>query len=263
MRVGIIGYGTIGSYLHRQMADRPELGLETAFVYNRSRRRLEALPEHLVLPDLADFREREPELVVEAAHPDVTREHGPSFLEHADYMPLSLTALADDRLRERMLDAAQHRRTRLFVPHGAVPGLETVWEGRDGWEEVSMEMRKSPGHLDWSSHPATADDIDDIKEETVLYDGPTAGICDLFPRNVNSHAALALGGIGFDRTRSTLIAVPGLTESVIQITARGPVGEIFIKRSTPMTGVSGALTPLSALGSIRRAAPAEPGMQIC
>ena len=260
LRVGIIGYGTIGSYIHRRIEARPELGLETAFVYNRSPQRLGELPEHLALPELADFRERQPDLVVEAAHPDITREHGPAFLERADYMPLSLTALSDDLLRERMLAAAHRRRTRLFVPHGAVPGLETIWEGRAQWEEVSMEMRKGPGNLDWSRHPATADDV---KKETVLYDGPAAGICGLFPRNVNSHAALALAGIGFDRTRSTLIAVPGLTASVIEISARGPEGEIFIKRSTPMTGVSGALTPLSALGSIRRAAPTEPGMQIC
>lgn len=50
-------------------------------------------------------------------------------------------------------------------------------------------------------------------------------------RNVNSHAAVALGGIGFDRTHSELIAYPDLDVSVIEIEAVGQGMAIKIQRS--------------------------------
>ena len=84
----------------------------------------------------------------------------------------------------------------------------------------------------------------------MLYDGPTRGICPLFPRNVNSHAAVALAGIGFDRTRSLFIADPGLDRSSIHLQARGQGVEMSLTRSSPMTGVSSQVVLNSIRSSI-------------
>ena len=94
-RIGLIGYGYIGAYVYEQITTRPELGLDIAFVHNRSPGRVAGLPAEHVLEDLAAFAGRGPDLVVEVAHPDITRDHGRAFLETADYMPLSLAAFAD------------------------------------------------------------------------------------------------------------------------------------------------------------------------
>ena len=51
-RVGLIGFGYLGSFVYEQMTTRPELGLDVAFVYNRSLERLQDVhPEH-ILDDL-------------------------------------------------------------------------------------------------------------------------------------------------------------------------------------------------------------------
>ena len=260
-RVGIVGFGLIGSYVYEQVTSRPELGLDVAFVHNRSREKVAHLPPELVLDDLGDFVRFRPDLVVELAHASVTVAHGAAFLRHTDYMPLSLTALADAELERTLLDTARASDTRLYVPHGAVVGLEAIGEGRDQWNEVTMVMRKSPSSIDFSEHPTLAGE--GISEETVIYDGPTRGICPLFPRNVNSHAALALGGIGFDRTRSVLIAVPDSGSSDIEITARGEAADLTLRRVSPMKGVSGLFTLVSALGSVVRAKSPGAGLQIC
>ena len=160
-----------------------------------------------------------PDLVVEMAHPAVTRQFGEMFLQETDYMPLSMTAFADEGLQQRLLETARRSGTCLFIPHGAVVGLENIFEGRDLWEEVTMVMKKSPKNLDFSAAPQFKPA--EITKATVLYDGPTRAVCPLFPRNVNSHATVALAGIGFDRTRSVLIADPSLEVSVIEITAQG------------------------------------------
>ncbi|MEM2905594.1 MAG: aspartate dehydrogenase domain-containing protein [Candidatus Bathyarchaeia archaeon] len=55
-----------------------------------------------------------------------------------------------------------------------------------------------------------------ITQATTIYDGPTRGAYPLFQRNVNTHATVALGGIGFDRTYSTLIVDPYLNIAVLE-----------------------------------------------
>ena len=260
-RIGIIGFGYIGSYVYEQITTRSALGLDIAFVYNRTREKLAGLPSDRILEDLDDFAGRNADLIVELAHPGITLDHGTAFLEQTDYMPLSLTALADARVERDLLATAEKNGTRLYIPHGAIVGLEALQEGKEVWEEVTMVMKKNPKNLDFSDHPDLT--AEQILTETVLYDGPARGVCPLFPRNVNSHAALALGSIGFDRTHSVLVAVPGLEVSILEVEARGQGVEVVIRRSNPMKGVSGVFTLVAALASICRAKAPEAGLQIC
>ena len=260
-RIGLIGSGYVGRYVYEQITSRPELGLEVAFVHELAAERLGGLPPEVVLPDITAFASRQPDIVVEMAHPAVSRQFGEMLLREADYMPLSMTAFADEQLQQRLLATARNNHTCLFVPHGAVVGLESIFEGRDLWEEVSMVMKKSPKNLDFAAAPQFK--AAEITRPTVLYDGPTRGICPMFPRNVNSHATVALAGIGFDRTRSVLIADPALDVSVIELTARGKGVEMKIERSNPLKGVSGVFTLHSTLAAIARAKGASGAMQIC
>src|SRR6185437_15130025 len=117
-----IGYGFIGAALVEAIAGEVHPGLTVAFVWNRSRERLSGVPPALVLDDLTQAPARDADLVVEAAHPDITRMHGAAILGRADYMPLSVTALADDALRQALLDAAALSGRRLLLPQGALVG---------------------------------------------------------------------------------------------------------------------------------------------
>ena len=260
-RIGLIGYGYIGQYVYGQITTRPELGLDIGFVYNRSPDKLAELPAAQVLEDLADFGSRCVDLIVELAHPDITRQHGRAFLQETDYMPLSLTAFSDPELEADLLATSASAGTRIFVPHGAVVGLEALEEGRERWQTVTMVMKKPVRSFDFSAAPQF--DPASMTTETVLYDGPTRALCPLFPRNVNSHAAAALAGIGFDRTRSVLVADPALDRSIIELEAEGDGVEIRIWRANPMQGVSGVMTLLSTLASIGRARAVQPGLRVC
>ena len=178
-RIGLVGMGNIGSYVYQQITAQPQLGLEVAFVADTSADRLKDLPRDLVLADLTQARDRRPDLVVEMAHPDVTRLWGESLLTHCDYMPLSLTAFADAELHERVLATAVRSRTCLYIPHGAVVGLDSIFECRDVWEQVSVTMKKNPRNMDMAAFPQFRGK--EITQPTILYDGPTRGICPLIP----------------------------------------------------------------------------------
>ncbi len=259
-RIGIIGYGQIGSYVYEQITQRPEMGLEIAFVYNRSPERVKNLPDEVILDELEDFEKTNPDLVVELAHSDITREYGQMILESTDYLILSVTVMADRELEEHLLKVCQKNGTCLYIPHGGVIGLDTINEGREVWDEVRGLMRKNPKNLDFSR---TDIDSDSITSTTVLYEGPVRDICPKFPRNVNTLAALALGGIGFDRTQATLIADPSLDVAIVEVYAYSDEVKCEIKRIEPIKGVTGTFILTSTLQTIKRVEVAKSGIQIC
>src|SRR5436190_24373867 len=93
-RVGLIGFGFIGQQVFQRLL--VDEALEPAFVHNRSAAPLAHVPAELRLNDLAQAAGMNADLVVEMAHPRFTREFGERLLRHSDYLPLSVTALADD-----------------------------------------------------------------------------------------------------------------------------------------------------------------------
>jgi predicted dinucleotide-utilizing enzyme len=249
-RIGIVGFGFIGASLFRQIASEPQ-GLAVAFVHNRSRHRIEAVPPALILDELSEFGTRKPDLIVECAHPDITIEHGEAFLRHCDYMPLSVTALADDALRERLLETARASGNHLLLPRGALVGMDSLFSWRHMWREVTITFRKHPRNLDLAR---TGRNPDSITAETVLYDGPVRGIASDYPRNVNTMVTCALATTGLDQCRARLIADPTLDHAVAEVEAFGTDGSYLstVKRQ-PAIGVSGTETFQSTLRSVMKA----------
>jgi len=248
-RIGIVGYGFIGQALAAAVTEAP--GLSLAFVWNRSPEALGDLPPDLVLEDLGRAGERGTDLIVEVAHPDITRDHGARFLENADYMPVSVAALVDDDLRARLAAAATATGRRVFVPAGALMGLDALRVWRDHWAEVTITFRKHPRNLDFSD---SGYDPAGIDGETVLYDGPVRGIARLYPRNINTMITCALATTGLDACRGRLIADPALDVAVAEVEALGDDGAVLsmVKRQ-PAKGVSGTEMISSILRSLKDA----------
>ena len=260
-RIGLIGFGQIGSFLYREIGSHPEFGLEVAFVHEAIKERVAALPGEIRLERMEDFGKFGVDLVAEVAHPDAVRSYGPLILGETDFFMLSVTAMADPSVEERLRGLARSKGRKLYIAHGAAVGLDGIQDGRDTWEKVTITMKKHPGNISFDCAGGHWDPAG-IDRETVIYDGPTRGICPLFPKNVNSHATLALAGIGLDRTRSVLVADPRLDLSIIEIEAEGAGNRIHLVRSNPIKGVSGMLTLMSVLESLRKVQEAGPGLQI-
>ncbi|MFC1527050.1 hypothetical protein ACFL6X_09615 [Candidatus Latescibacterota bacterium] len=100
-RVGLIGYGQIGTAVREMIDGDSDNGMEIVFVHDQDASRLEGLGDGLALNDLAQFEERQADLVVEMAHLDVTRQWGARILEKTNYMLVSVTAMADAWKRPR------------------------------------------------------------------------------------------------------------------------------------------------------------------
>lgn len=251
-RVGLIGFGFIGAQVYARIRAQPELGLEIAFVHNRNAARLKDVAPELILDDLARSGTREPDLVVEMAHPEYTRRYAEQILAYADYLPLSVTALADDTLRERLIAQAARSGNRLLIPHGALIGTENLLEWQHMWDKVEITFVKSPQNIDFSE---SGIDPNAIQGDSVVYEGPVRGIARLFPRNVNTMVTCALATTGLDRCHAKLIASPGLTVAIAEIRATGRDGAtLSMRKEQPIVGVSGTEVFEAQFRSILRAA---------
>src|SRR5262249_33150282 len=86
LRLGIVGFGFIGRHLYQRLMQGGEPGLSVAFVWNRSPGKVAGVPLGLVLRDLSEAADKRADIIVELAHPEVTRQHGAAFIGAADYL---------------------------------------------------------------------------------------------------------------------------------------------------------------------------------
>ena len=136
-----------------------------------------------------------------------------------------------------------------------MPGSGGVKGAREGAiTAVTMETRKPPRGLAGAPYIAEQRiDLDAIREETLIFEGPATLAVTAFPANVNVVAALALAGIGPERTRIKLFAVPGLARNEHRITVEGEFGLLRIEvenvpSENPRTG---KLSYLAAIAMLR------------
>jgi aspartate dehydrogenase len=251
--VGFIGYGTAARQIHQGIRD----GLAgDARVVAALVRRADASLDSGILctSDRARFLSEPLDLVVEVAGQQAVQEHAEAvLLAGKNLLVLSIGALADDALYERLCQAARTAKSRLLLPSGAIGALDAISSGAlGGLDEVTLTTRKPPDALQ------TGTDRDRLlggasSEPVLLYDGPARQAVVQYPANVNVAAALSLAGVGFDRTRVRIYADPGVTRNTHEVHVRGWFGELTftiqnIPTSNPKTG---RITALSALKAIR------------
>jgi aspartate dehydrogenase len=248
IQVGIVGMGVIGQAIARAITgDVP--GVALAGVTVRDTAKAAGYPA-LPLPRLIERSD----LVVEAATQAALREFGPAVLSAGKHlMVLSVGALVG--VLDEWTRLAEKHHCRLLVPSGAIAGLDGVKGAREGAiTAVTMETRKPPRGLAGAPYIVERRiDLDAIRDETLIFEGAATDAVRAFPANVNVVAALSLAGIGPERTRIKVFAVPGLTRNQHRITVEGEFGRLGIEvenvpSENPRTG---KLSYLSAIAMLR------------
>jgi aspartate dehydrogenase len=248
LRIGIVGMGVIGTAVAKAASgDLP--GIELAGVTVRDPAKAGGFPAY----PLDELIPRS-DLIVEAATQAALREFGPSVLAAGKHlMVLSVGALVG--VLGEWARLAEKHGCRIFVPSGAIAGLDGVKGAREGRiDAVTMETRKPPRGLAGAPYiEANRIDLDAIIKETLIFEGPATEAVKAFPANVNVVAALSLAGIGPDRTRIRIFAVPGQARNQHRITVEGEFGRLAIEvenvpSENPRTG---KLSYLSAIAMLR------------
>jgi aspartate dehydrogenase len=220
----------------------------------RAARARSALAGIDIVEALGELMARRPAVVAEVAGQQAVAEHGEPVLRGGvDCLVISVGALADPGLLERLKAAAQDGDSRILLPAGAIGGIDAIAAMRvAGLTSVRYRSRKPPAA--WRGSPAEdLVDLGKLTQRTVLYRG-TAGEAALrYPQNANVAAAVALAGLGFDATEVELVADPEAPGNVHEIEAEGAAGRFAIQlqgkpsRSNPKTSALAAMSVARAL----------------
>jgi len=271
VRVAIAGLGAIGLELARRLT--PGLlpgdagvgvpGMRLVAVAARDRDKAVAtLAAAGVTVPVVTIEELEPlaDIVVECAPaallPSIAE---PVLRAGKELIVLSVGALLD---RLELVDLARATGGRITVPTGALLGLDAVAAAAEsGIDSVKLVTRKPPLGLAGAPHLAGRD-LAGLTEAVQVFAGTARGAAKGFPANLNVSVALALAGIGPDRTEVEIWADPAVTRNTHTITLRSPVADLTmtienVPSENPKTGRITALSVVSLLR--KRTAPLAVG----
>jgi aspartate dehydrogenase len=261
LKIGLIGCGAIGRTIAVAM-DRTE-SISAIFLFDRSEERARSLATRLekaVHVTSIDVLIKNSELVVEAASQTALREFAPQVLwAGRDIMLLSVGALADGKFNDHIRRIARERRTKIFIPTGAIAGVDGVRCAAEGRiDTVTLETRKPPQALRGNETVEQMGiDIENLTEETILFEGPASRAVYDFPQNINVAAALSLAGVGFEHTKIKIIADPNVKTNQHTIFLKGSFGEMRSWVSNypcPDNAKTSYLAALAAISMVRKIA---------
>jgi aspartate dehydrogenase len=249
VRVGLIGLGAIGAAVARlARAERdPAIEIVGALVRDRARDRGPDLPRTVTTLDaLLDAR---PDVVVEAAGHEALASYGDAVLRAGvDLLIVSVGALAAPGTFDSLIAAARHSGARVTVATGAIGGLDALAAAAvGGLARVTHTTRKPARTL------LSAADAARLREPREIFRGTARDAALAYPENLNVTAAVALSGLGLDRTEVRLVADPAATRNEHEVIAEGAFGSLRFAISNvpsdenPRTGRIVAMSVIQAL----------------
>ena len=258
LRVALGGFGAIGKVVAQRL-DRGIDGLALAAVSARDAVRAAAAMADFLRPvpvvPLGRLGE-EADIVVECAPAAVLRQIAePALAAGRTVMVLSCGALLD---RFDLVDLARRHGGHILVPSGALLGLDAVAAAAEGEiSRVHMVTRKPPAGL--AGAPYLAEHgiaVAGLGQAKRVFAGTAREAARGFPANVNVAAALALAGIGPERTTIEIWADPGVARNIhrIEVEADSARFHMQIENVPSENPKTGRLTPLSVVAALRKLA---------
>jgi len=258
LSLGIAGLGAIGMRVAAAVDAGRVPGIRLVAVSARDRARADARLAGLGHPpavvELAELAGRA-EVIVECTPAKVFAEASrPAIEQGRILMPLSVGALLNHM---DLVERAKQTGARILVPTGALIGLDTVRAMAEGEiRRVTLETRKPPAGLTGAPHLVeNGIDISHLTEPKRVFKGSAREAAKGFPANVNVAAALALAGIGPDRTEVEVWADPGIDRNQQSVTITSDSGEATMTmRNIPSAEnpKTGRIVAQSVLSSLRR-----------
>ena len=266
LRVGLIGCGSIGTVIAKAIDDGKVGNVELVIVYDIVREHAERLVNKLskrpVIAGNADelIKRRDLNLIVEAASQDAVRQYAEKVLEEGkDLMVMSTGALLDEELLNHILKLAEEEGRKIYLPSGAIVGLDNVKSAAVGkvYEVTLTTIKPLKSFEDTDFIKERGINLRSIREPLTLYEGAAREAVKLFPKNVNVAASLSLAGIGADKTRVRIVADPNVREISHEIHVRGEFGEFMTKtinRPFPDNPRTSYIAALSAIATLKKIA---------
>ena len=243
MRIGLLGCGNIGHILARHAE-----GFTIPAVYDTTPERAEEIAticKGKAYRDFAAFLRTDTDIVVEAASVGAARTHAKDILEHKkNLVIMSVGALTDPGFREELVAVARQTGTKIYVPSGAIFGLDNAKVGQiSSISKLLLKTTKSPQSLGLAA-----------TSRQRIFAGKAHDCIKSYPKNVNVSVAMGLAA-GQDADVELWVD-PAADKNIHELFIEGDFGETYIRVTNvpspenPATSYLAALSILSLLKNL-------------
>lgn len=259
IKIGIVGCGSIGSFLCRKLIDIPRLylwGLNDILpsVAHALTRKLPGNPEVMPVDKLLTGAD----LIVETAGPGAV----PAILKKALAGGKQVVILSVGGVLSVDFDyvsLARENGGKVYFPSGALGGLDAVKAARVGRiDSVTLTTRKPPEGLKGAPYLMERGIcLDNLSAPLEVFSGSANEAVKAFPKNINVAATLSLAGIGAEKTAVRILADPNTRFNSHEITVEGDFGKITSRTEntpSPNNPKTSYLAALSTVALIRQLA---------
>jgi len=260
LKVGILGTGTIGGILAAAL-DQGRVEAKLVALCDQDRGRAEALSASLsskppvvsmsALLEICDF-------VVEAASQAALPEFVPQAISRGrDMLIMSVGGLLG---HEEWFRKAQEKGCRIYIPSGAIAGLDGIKSASMGQiDSVSLTSRKPVAALAGTKYVIERGlQLDGMAGETIIFEGSAEEAAAAFPSTSNVAAVLRFAVEPSVAVRVRVVAVPGGNRNVHEIRAEGEFGRLAVtvenvpSNANPRTSQLAAFSALATLMNIAK-----------
>lgn len=260
IKIGVIGCGTIGSVVAEKIVSDYKQRAELFAISDVNVENAEALiakcgtPKTQILD--VDSLIDSVDVVVEAAYAESVKGIVSKVIsQKKQVLVMSVGGLYGN---ENLFAEAEKNDAVIYIPTGAIAGLDCIKAANKAdLESVKLITRKPPQGLIGAPHIIKNNiDIENIKEETVIFQGFAKDAVTAFPKNINVAAALSFAGIGFEKTEVVIMTSPTYTKNSHEIVAIGSFGTLTAKTenvpspNNPKTSYLAVLSAVAALDNL-------------
>jgi len=260
-RIGLLGCGAIGTQIALAI-DSGKIPATLTHVYDNSKDASASLVKKLknkpIIVENSHLLSSNPiDIIVEAASQDAVKDVALSVLQNkCDLMIMSVGALLDESIYDILSDACRDFKKTIYLPSGAIAGLDGIKSLKDELESLSLTTTKHPRSLKGAKFFENSQiNLDQINSITTIFEGTAKEAVSLFPANINVAALLSLTGIGSEKTNVKIVADPNTDKNTHHIEAAGTFGKMtftienFPDVNNPKTS---RLAILSAIETLRK-----------
>jgi len=245
IRVAVAGLGAIGLSVVEALAQGVE-GFTLVAVSAKDRaaaaQRLSDLSIAVPVLALEDL-EAHADLLIESAPAELLHDLARAFLAKGkSIVVLSVSALAENL---DLIDLARATGAQIFVPSGALLGLDAVAAAAQGTiHSVQLVTRKPPAGFGLSN----------ISAPQCVFAGSAREAAQKFPANINVAVSLGLAGIGLDATQVEIWADPAVTRNVHTVTVQSDCAtfSMSIENVPSENPKTSKITALSVVALLRK-----------
>ncbi|MCK4994704.1 MAG: DUF108 domain-containing protein [Candidatus Omnitrophica bacterium] len=256
IKIGIVGCGAIGSYLIRTINKRYKGKVKLVGVCDIDKEKIlkinRTLKKKITAWSLIALVKRS-DLVIEAANGVTAAEVlKQALVSKTDAMIMSVGGIL---LNPGLLKEIDKKKIKLYVPSGAIAGLDALKAAKTGKiSSVKITTRKPIKGLIGAPYLIDNNiDLKTIKTEKVIFQGSALEAVAVFPKNINVAAILSLAGIGPKKTRVEIVASCKIKRNTHTLEIKGDFGTMISCTENLPSSVNpktSMLAMLSAIGTL-------------